>query len=97
MILNHVIINNYFEYYIGANAATAESIFAAMNTALESNDITWCNCVGVSVDNTSVNLGKRKSIMTRAVSQNPATYFMGCPCHIEHNMTSKGIRGFHSG
>ena len=51
----------------------AESILAAMNTALESNDIPWCNCVGVSVDNTSVNLGKRNSIITRAVSQNPAT------------------------
>ena len=65
-----------------------------MNTALESNNISWSNCVGVSVDNTSVNLGKRNSIMTRAVQQNPSTYFMGCPCHIVHNMALKASEIF---
>ena len=62
-----------------------------MNRALKSNDIPWSNCVGVSVDNTSVNLGKKNSIMTRAVQQNPCTYFMGCPCHIVHNVSMKAF------
>ncbi len=60
-----------------------------MNEVLESNGIPWTNCVGVSVDNTSVNLGRNNSIMTRVIRKNPATYFMGCPCHIVHNMAMK--------
>ena len=60
-----------------------------MNDALTGNGISWDNCIGVSVDNTSVNLGKRNSIMTRVKQKNAASYFMGCPCHILHNTCIK--------
>lgn len=78
----------------GKAAASAESIFSKMDEALQSNGVSWQNCVGVGVDNTSVNLGKRNSIMTRVVQKNPAAFFMGCPCHIVHNMALKASEKF---
>lgn len=78
----------------GPRCGTAEAIFAKMNEVLQSNHISWTNCVGVSVDNTSVNTGKSNSIMTRVKQQNPAAYFMGCPCHILHNMATKASKSF---
>lgn len=65
-----------------------------MNEVLQTNEISWANCVGVSVDNTSVNLGKRNSNYTRVMEQNPAVYFMGCPCHIVHNTCMKAAEIF---
>ena len=49
----------------------------------------WMNCVGLSVDNTSVNIGKRHSIKTLVLAENPAIYVMGCLCHIVHNIAGK--------
>ena len=80
--------------FTGQQSATAESIFTKMDDVLQSNQIPWTNCVGAGVDNTSVNLGKRNSIMTRVLQQNPATYFMGCPCHIVHNTALKASASF---
>ena len=51
-------------------------------SVLEDNQIPWSNCVGISVDNTSVNLGRTNSISTRVLQKNPNTYLMGCPCLI---------------
>ena len=65
-----------------------------MDTVLEENGIPWVNCVGVSVDNTSVNLGRNNSLFTRIRDKNPATYFMGCPCHIVHNTCLKASESF---
>ena len=78
----------------GENSGTAECIFSKMNEVLEGCGVSWDNCVGVGVDNTSVNLGKRNSIMTRVLQKNSSIYFMGCPCHIIHNMAGKGADAF---
>ena len=78
----------------GQQSATAESIFNKMDETLKSNEIQWTNCVGAGVDNTSVNLGRKNSIRTRVLQQNPATYFMGCPCHIVHNVALKASASF---
>ena len=72
-------------------SATAESIFLKIDEVFQNNHIPWSNCVGFSVDNTSVNLGKKNSIYTRA---NPSIYFMGCPCHIMHNSCLKAAEVF---
>ena len=74
----------------GINSATAESIFSKMSEVLVRHSIPWINCVGVGVDNTSVNMGKSNSIMTRVYRVNPGTYFMGCPYHIAHNTANTG-------
>lgn len=89
---NNNFANNYFTCI---TAGTAESIFSKMDETLKSNDIPWHNCVGLGVDNTSVNLGKRNSIMTRVLAQNPAVFFMGRPCHIVHNMALKASENLH--
>ena len=73
----------------GTGSATAASIFEAMDGALQSREIPWGNCVGISVDNTSVNMGKHNSILTRATQKNKSIYMMGCPCHILHNIARK--------
>ena len=46
------------------------------------------------MDNTSVNLGKRNSIMTRVHLRNSSIYIMGCPCHIVHNVAMKASENF---
>ena len=67
---------------------------------LQQHGISWEKCVGIGVDNTSVNLGKRNPIMTRVTEKNPVVFFNGCPCHIVHNIGCKagdvytGITGF---
>ncbi len=78
----------------GARAATAEEIFARMDQILSSNAISWANCVGCGVDNTSVNLGKHNYIKTRVQHVNPSIYFMGCPCHIAHNTACIAANAF---
>lgn len=65
-----------------------------MDSVLESRGIPWSNCVGLSVDNTSVNMGRHNSIMTRATQKNPSVYMMGCPCHILHNAAQKANHSF---
>ena len=52
-------------------------------------DISWDNCISVEVNNTSVNLGKSKSVLTKVLEKNPAVFFNGCPCHIIHNTACK--------
>lgn len=49
----------------GKNAATADAIFQKINSVLDMHHIPWDNCVGVGVDNCSINMGRHNSIMTR--------------------------------
>ena len=78
----------------GNDAGTAEKIFQAMEQAITSRNIPWNNCIGLSVDNTSVNMGKHNSIKSRALQRNGSIYIMGCPCHIIHNVGQKGSQAF---
>ena len=60
-----------------------------MEETLQQHGISWEKCVRIDVDNTSVGLGKRNSIMTRVTEKNPAVFLNGCPCHIVHNIACK--------
>ena len=79
---------------VGPNAGTAASIFEKMDEIFQSDEIPWSNCTAASVDNTSVNIVKHNSILTRVKSKNAAVYFMGCPCHIVHNICVKAAGKF---
>lgn len=72
----------------GSDAATARAIFDKMNSVLVNRNILWNNCVGLGVDNTSVNIGRHNSIVSRIHAISPNVYLMGCPCHIAHNTAS---------
>lgn len=80
----------------GKDAATAEAIFEKMNAILSAHAIPWEYCVGIGVDNTSVNIVRHNSIMTRVHTINPSAYFMGCPCHIAHNTANTAADAFGS-
>lgn len=72
----------------GRNCGTASEIYSKINSVLNQLNIPWSNCVGFGVDNTSVNVGLRHSIMTLVKQENKNCYFMGCPCHLVHNVAS---------
>ncbi len=78
----------------GTDAATAHSIFEKIDSVLISHDISWSSCVGFGVDNTNVNLGSKNSIMTRVKEKNEDCYFMGCPCHLLHNIACEASDAF---
>lgn len=59
----------------GRDCGTSLAIFTKINSVLESLSIPWSNCVGFGVDNTSVNLGLRHSIMTHVQQRNGSCYF----------------------
>ena len=44
--------------------------------------IPCCNCVCLSVDNTSVNLGTRNLLQSRIHQKHTSVYVLGCTCHI---------------
>ena len=77
-----------------SSSSTAQGIFAKMEEAMTAHNIPWTNCVGLSMDNTSVNMGCRNSIKTHVLDKNPPTYIMGCPCHIVHNTAGKAADAF---
>ena len=76
------------------HSGTAESIFTKIDGTLKQFSIDWERCVAFSVDNTNVNIGPRNSIKSRVHQENPATYFVGCPCHMVHNTANKAAVAF---
>ncbi|XP_033115328.1 uncharacterized protein LOC117115578, partial [Anneissia japonica] len=78
-----------------SSRSTAEALFNTMDEVLKTHSLSWKNCVGIGLDNTSVNMGCRNSIKTRLLKENDAAYVMGCPCHIIHNTAGKAGEAFH--
>jgi len=83
-----------YKHFTGTDSGTAAVIFEKMNQVFETNGIPWENCIAASVDNTSVNIGRRNSILTRVVDKSPDVFFLGCPCHIVHNICVKASEKF---
>ena len=77
-----------------SSLSTAERVFSKMQDPFTKHSISWDNCLGLGVDNTSVNMGCRNSIKTRVLGKNTAIYIMGCPCHIVHNTAVKAVYAF---
>ena len=76
----------------GRGCGTASAIFQKIDSNL---NIPWENCVGFGVDNTSVNIGRHHSIKTQVQQRLESCYFMGCPCHLVHNIASHASEALH--
>ncbi len=73
----------------------AESIASAIGSVIVKHSLSWDNVVAISMDNTSVNFGRRSGIMSRLQREFcPNLYGMGCPCHIIHNTAEQGYKAF---
>ncbi len=81
-------------FFLGKESATASVILNETDSILQEISIPWVNCAGMSVDNTSVNLGNNFHLYTLVIEKNSATFFMGCPCHILHNTSMKATESF---
>ena len=64
------------------NIATAENLFEALDTTMEDHGLPWNNVVGFAFDSASVMVGKRNSVLSRVIIQQPNVFFMGCVCHL---------------
>ena len=77
-----------------SKSSTAVGIFSLIDEVFPKNEIPWENCISLGVDNTSVNVGKHKSLIVEARKQNANIILMGCPCHIAHNTAKHGTTAF---
>ena len=71
---NRGLIGTQFLDMCMSSSSTAEGIFGRMHDVFSKHCIAWSNCVGIGLDNTSVNMGHRNSIKTRVLQQNPSVY-----------------------
>ena len=79
----------------GESAACTESIVAAINGVMSKHSLSWENVVAISMDNASVNFGRRNGILARLQREScPHLYGIGCPCHIIHNTAEQGYKAF---
>ena len=65
-----------------------------MNEVFKENDLTWNQCVGLSVDNTAVNLGVRNGLKAKIFRENENVYVVECPCQIKHKTAMKADKAF---
>lgn len=81
----HGVVKTKFLSMCLLNAGTAIAYFEKLEEVFVSNNIPWSNCIALSVDSASVNIGRHNSIKSRLESKNPSVYTLGCPCHFIHN------------
>ena len=67
------------------SSGTAAAYFEKVGSVFNNKSIPWHNCISFSVDNASVNVGRRNSIKTRLEEKNTIVYTRDCPCHFIHN------------
>ena len=75
-INQYKVVTNFLDMCL-SRASTAAAIFSSINDAFVANDVSWDNCVSLGVDNTSVNVGKHRSLFVEAKKLNPHIMLMG--------------------
>ena len=87
-----MVVNQILEMCL-SSFSDADGIFAAIDKAFANNGILWDKCISLGVDNTSVNIGKHHSLITKAREKNDVI-LMGCPCHMAHNTARHATKAF---
>ena len=75
-------------------SSDVDGIFAAIDKAFGNNGIPWDKCISLGVDNTSVNIGKHHSLITKARENNDEIILIGCPCHMAYNTARHATKAF---
>ena len=78
----------------GADDSTAEGVYTTIDEVFAKNQISWENCVSLSVDNTYTMIGKNSSIASRFLERNENIFIAGCPCHLAHMAVSNSDDAF---
>lgn len=78
----------------GEDCCKAETLFNAIDSALEHEGISWGNCVSMGVDNTNSNVGEHNSLKSRILTKNPCRFIAGCSCHLAHLAAGKGGKSY---
>ena len=55
-----------------------ETLFNAMAGVLETSHIPWRNVIGFASDNASVMVGKKNSVLSRVIQQQPDVFPVDC-------------------
>ena len=92
-INQHKIVAKFLDMCL-SKSSTAVGIFSSIDEVFQKNEIPWENCISLGVDNTSVNVGKHKSLIVEARKQNANIILMGCSCHIAHNTAKHSTTAF---
>ena len=75
-------------------SSDVDGIFAAIDKTFGNNGIPWDKCISLGVDNTSVNIGKHHSLITKARENNDEIILIGCPCHMAYNTARHATKAF---
>ena len=75
-------------------SSTSTGIFSSIDLDMSKYEIPWSNCIALEVDNTSVNIGKYKSLNVEVRKRNENVILMGCSCHFAHNTARKSTTAF---
>ena len=73
---------------------SAAGMFHRVSDIFEKESSPWKNCIGLSLDNASVNMRKHKGLFTHFMKKTGSLYTFGCPCHIIHNTAKAGSDAF---
>ena len=90
---HHKVVTKFLDMCLG-KSSTSAGIFCSIDSAMTKYEIPWSNCIASGVDNTSVNVGRHKSLIVEATKKNEHIILMGCPCHIAHNTVRKSTKAF---
>ena len=71
------------------NIATGETLFNVLAGVL---DIPWKNVIGFASDSASVMVGRRNSVLSRVIIQQPNVFSMGCVCHLAALCAAAGLK-----
>ena len=93
VLIQHKVVTQFLDMCL-STSSTADGIFTSIDNVFVQNELSWNNCISLGVDNTSVNIGKHHSLITKAREKNSDIILMGCPCHMAHNTAQHAVKMF---
>ena len=74
------------------NIATGQILFDTLSTVLSECGIPWSNVVGFCSDSASVMVGRRNSVLSRVLNEQPQVFSLGCICHLSALCAAAGLK-----